>query len=86
MPVTSRRQFSAERFKEARLARGLTQAEMAALLGKQMVTIRHYELGRRAPRTHELPMVADALRLKIDDLFTVPTAPQSRGNDGESNP
>lgn len=57
------------RFKKERDQRGLTQKEMATLLGVQDAVISHYETGFRTPSVVALCRIADALNCSMDYLM-----------------
>jgi transcriptional regulator with XRE-family HTH domain len=58
----------AKRIKEARLAAGLTQAQLAAILGTHQSVVSGWERGL-APRAHRLPQIAAALGVTVDALL-----------------
>lgn len=49
---------------------GLTQQQLADRLGLDQARISAYEIGRKAPPIHRLPVIADALNCTINDLFS----------------
>lgn len=53
----------ADRLKEARKHRGLTQAELAEKCGLATGTIQQYELGKRNPTKKNIHKIAEALNL-----------------------
>lgn len=55
-----------EKIKSLRLARGLTQQQLADKLNINRTTISNYENGNREPRLNELTAIADALGVSID--------------------
>jgi transcriptional regulator with XRE-family HTH domain len=57
----------AKRIKEARLAAGLTQAQLAAILGTHQSVVSNWERGL-IPRAHRLPQIAAALGVTVDAL------------------
>lgn len=59
----------ASRLKEARIAAGLTQAEMAEKAGVSRKTINTVENGVFIPSTIIALSLARALDLKVEDLF-----------------
>ena len=59
-----------ERLKEKRKEAGLSQAELAALVGVTSRTVQNYELGTRKPRTMEIVQsLAEALHTTADYLL-----------------
>jgi transcriptional regulator with XRE-family HTH domain len=55
--------------KEARLKKGLTQKELAELIGKSKVSITHYENGQRDPSISDLKKLCKALDTSSDYLI-----------------
>lgn len=52
-----------------RKALGLTQTELAAILGTSQYVITNYERGTNNPLASSLPQIAKALGVSIDQLF-----------------
>jgi transcriptional regulator with XRE-family HTH domain len=70
-----------DRLRNARLERGLSQAELAARAGMQPSAISHFETGERAPSFENLQRLANALGASIDGLLgrasdRMPAGPQ----------
>lgn len=59
----------AERIKEARLERGLSQTELAKLCGISDSSIQMYEIGQRVPRDTLKIKIAEVLKKPVQDLF-----------------
>lgn len=57
------------KIKTLRESLGITQAELAATLQISRTTVTMWENDESLPKTAILPMLADALHCKIDDLF-----------------
>lgn len=57
-----------ERLKQLRKERGLTQKEMAELLGLKLRAYQYYESGEHEPSLDNLVIVADTLQTSIDYL------------------
>jgi putative transcriptional regulator len=57
--------------KALRQRRGLTQQQLADLLGLDQARISAYEVGRKSPPIHRLPVIAAALGVSINDIFAV---------------
>lgn len=55
--------------KRARVRKGMSQGEVAALLGKTQSAISFWEQGRRAPDLHDLVELVLHLDLDVDELF-----------------
>lgn len=58
-----------EKMKKARLAKKLTQEQMAEKLGVNKGTISHYEKGKTFPGEEKLRMVAKTLNVSFDYLL-----------------
>jgi transcriptional regulator with XRE-family HTH domain len=58
-----------QRIREARERLGMTQDELAALIGRGRDTVSHYEIGDRAIVVTELPALAQALKVPIGYFF-----------------
>lgn len=57
------------KLKKKRLAVGLSQAELAAMLGTVQSAVSAWETGDKMPRASQLPALARALRCSIDELY-----------------
>ena len=62
------RRFSADLLREARLAAGYSQPQLAQLVGVSIGTVKAWESGRRAPKPATQRQVADVLGLGFEDL------------------
>ena len=62
------------RLKEVRAERGLTQAELATLVGVSRKTINTVENGVFVPSTVLALKLAECLELRVEDLFELPRA------------
>jgi transcriptional regulator with XRE-family HTH domain len=71
-----------ERIRAARLAAGLTQAQLAATLGTHQSVVAGWERGL-APRAYRLPQIAAALGVTVDALVCGQSDEAS--NTGENN-
>jgi transcriptional regulator with XRE-family HTH domain len=58
-----------ERIRRARVSRGMTQAELAALVGVTRSAVAQWETGRAGQVTGNLARIADALGLPVDRLI-----------------
>lgn len=56
------------KIKEFRLKAGLTQAELAEMIGKPQQHISRWENGERTPSVKALMLLAQALKCSIGDL------------------
>jgi transcriptional regulator with XRE-family HTH domain len=68
----------AERLRALRLAKGMTQEQLAAKSGQGLSTIRNYEQGWREPLLSTAFKLADALGVSVEEL--------KNGNDGPARP
>lgn len=57
------------RLAEVRKSRGMTQQELAEKLDISLVSIGYIETGRRWPRLNTLHRIADALGVRVGDIF-----------------
>ena len=55
--------------KQRRLERGLTQEEVAKMLGISQVSYGRYELGQREPGLDLIYRIAEALQFDVADFF-----------------
>lgn len=55
--------------KSLRTARGMTLAELARRCGVTLVAVHQWEAGTTFPSADKLPMIANSLGCKIDDLY-----------------
>jgi len=55
--------------KNARIAAGLTQKELAAKIGTTAQVISRYEVGEQEPTASRLRLVAKVLAVKMEELF-----------------
>lgn len=58
------------RLRELREARGLTQAQLAHLLGKSLETISNFERGKTLPSLVTLEQLAGVLGVSMQDFFS----------------
>jgi transcriptional regulator with XRE-family HTH domain len=61
-----------ERITRLRKARGITQVQLADILGVSQQTIQAYEVGRRRIQVSALPAVARALSVMLEELLGEP--------------
>jgi len=66
--VHRNRRFSPDLLRDARQAAGYSQAGLARLVGVQLVTLKAWESGRRAPKPASQRRLADVLGLGYEDL------------------
>ena len=64
------RTFDHAKLASLRNDKGLTQSQLGEKCGTDKTVVWHWEKGDSAPRADMLPLVADALGVSIDDLFT----------------
>jgi transcriptional regulator with XRE-family HTH domain len=67
-----------KRFQAVRLARGLTQAELARRAKVHLRSLQEWEQGTRVPRWDRVIQLADGLGCSLDELAGRPT-PRKRG-------
>lgn len=60
-----------ERIKQYRLEQGITQAELAHRIKVSPQHISQYERGLRNPKIETLQTIANALKIKLDDLLGI---------------
>lgn len=58
-----------DRIKELRLAKGMTQSELAEMSGVRVSAIVNYEKGRRIPRDDTKSKLAEALGERVGQIF-----------------
>lgn len=56
----------AKKIRILRKTRGLTQQQLADLMGVQRATISNYEIGRRSPHMKDLEKLADILGVNLE--------------------
>lgn len=54
--------------RDARLAKGFTQDQLARKLGTKQATVATWEIGYSFPRPSMLPKLAEVLGIRIDEL------------------
>jgi transcriptional regulator with XRE-family HTH domain len=54
--------------RDARLAKGLTQDELAKRIGTKQATVATWEIGYSFPRPSMLPRLSEVLEIPIDEL------------------
>ncbi|MEA2343189.1 MAG: hypothetical protein QOF63_1358 [Thermoanaerobaculia bacterium] len=64
-------QLFGERLREVRLAKGLTQSQLADRCGTSIAAISHIERGTKVPTLTTLVRLADALQCKVTKLVEV---------------
>lgn len=72
---------SGDRIREIRMARGLSQDQLAELASLNRVTVAKYETGRVEPGAQALGRLADALDVTVDDLLGRSSAPEEVEDD-----
>lgn len=55
--------------KSKRIAAGLSQTELAEILGTVQSAVSAWESGDKMPRASQLPALAEALHCTIDELY-----------------
>lgn len=67
------------RLRELRKEKGLTQVQLAELMGCSQPTVCGWETGASMPMAVQLPKLAALFGCTIDDLFRQPEQEQERG-------
>lgn len=71
--MTDRRQLprrtNGSAIASARIARGMTQAQLGAAIGVSGTQMSNWERGDRRPKLDALRRIADALSVPLDDLL-----------------
>lgn len=73
-----------QRMAEFRKAQGLTQTQLAEMLGISQQTVAHYEVGRLRVAVAMLPALTQALGVTCEDLLNEPPAP-TKGKRGPTS-
>ena len=60
--------------REIRIAKGMTQEELAAIMGTSQAAVGMWETGARMPRADKLPKLAEVLGCSVADLFNTESA------------
>lgn len=55
--------------KKMRIARNISQAKLARMIGVTVITISRYETGTRTPNVKRLNLLSKALGCTVDDLL-----------------
>ena len=71
------------RITQLRKEQGITQVQLAELLGVSQQTITAYETGRRRIQVSSLPVIAKALHVTIEELIGSPARASKRGPVGK---
>ena len=74
MTKKHKRKFNHAGLAALRSKRGLTQTQLGEMCGADKSVVSHWETGRSAPRIDALILVADALGVLVDDLYTTKRA------------
>lgn len=75
----------AERLKQLRREKGLSQDRLADILGVKRPTVTSWEAGRRTPELEKARLAADFFGVSVDYLLGTSDV-RSRGGDGDSVP
>jgi transcriptional regulator with XRE-family HTH domain len=68
-PLTKPRPEQGKRLRDLRVAAGLSQTELAELVGERQQNIAYWEQSHRPPRSDVLPKLAEALGVAVTDLL-----------------
>jgi transcriptional regulator with XRE-family HTH domain len=64
------RRIIPEKLRELRKAKGLSTTELASAINASEVTVRTWEAGRYSPAPWNLPRLAEALGVPVEDFTT----------------
>jgi transcriptional regulator with XRE-family HTH domain len=70
----------AERLVALRKAKGLSQVELATLIGEPAANVAYWEKSAKPPRSDVLQKLADVLEVRIEDLLELDRTPTRRTN------
>lgn len=73
------RPLQGEHIYRLRLDAGLTQAELAKLIGENQQNVAFWERSEKPPRSDVLPKMAKVLGVSVEDLLRPQEAPRRRG-------
>ena len=59
--------------KQLRESKGISQTQLANLVGLKQTTISQYENGSRKPNLNKAKKIADVLNITLDDFFCLST-------------
>lgn len=59
--------------KAYRIKKGISQEQLAKLMGTTQAAVAMWEIGARMPRAEKLPRLAEVLGCTVSDLFTKAT-------------
>ena len=74
-----------DRLREARVMRGLTQAQVASKIGVVANAYCSYENGKREPNFDKTRKIAKVLRVSADDLLEI-ESPKADASESENSP
>ncbi len=77
--LTKPRPAQGARLVALRKEAGLTQAELAELVGETQQNIAYWEQSDKPPRSDVLPKLAETLGVKVEDLLRLDRRPRRRG-------
>lgn len=76
--TTRKRPAQGAHLAQLRQDAGITQAELAKVLGEPQQNVAFWEFSDRPPRSDVLPRLAQALGVSVDTLLSPSAAPQHR--------
>ncbi len=76
--LSTRRPRQGAKLASLRRDAGLTQTELARLVGEKQQTIAYWEKSSRPPRSDVLPKLAKVLGVRIDDLINEKPSPPNQ--------
>jgi len=81
---TRSRPKQGERLLQFRLAAGLSQKELAELIGETQQNIAFWEQAEKPPRSDTLPKLAKALGVRVEDMLNIESpTPKKSGPTGK---
>lgn len=81
--LTRSRPKQGERLREFRIAAGLSQYDLARLIGEPQPNIAFWELNDKPPRSDVLPKMAEALGVHVEEILGINGAQRRGGPAGK---
>lgn len=82
--LTKPRPKQGERLLKLRLEAGISQRELADLIGEPQQNVAYWEQSEKPPRSDAVPKIAKALGVRVEDLFdTEGAVPRKSGPTGK---
>lgn len=77
-PLTKPRSKQGAKLLKLRLEAGLSQMELAELIGEPQQNVAYWERSKKPPRSDTLPKIAQALGVKVEDIFDIEAPPPKK--------